>query len=115
VSGIERTGSTWNPITGCDRISPGCQNCYALSMAGRLKRMGSAKYHTDGDPRTSGPGSGVAVHPSVLDRPLHWWAPGGCSLTACRVHARVPTTVIARGNHGRGQQAHLPGAVVDGV
>ena len=48
-------GETWNPTTGCDRISAGCDNCYALSMARRLKAMGQAKYQTDGDPRTSGP------------------------------------------------------------
>lgn len=35
---------TWNPITGCDRISPGCENCYALTLAKRRKAMGAAKY-----------------------------------------------------------------------
>ena len=53
---IEWTEATWNPTTGCDRISAGCDNCYALTLAKRLKAMGSAKYQTDGDPRTSGPG-----------------------------------------------------------
>jgi protein gp37 len=66
------TDATWNPTTGCDRISPGCLNCYALTMAGRLKLMGSARYQTDGDPRTSGPGFGLALHPDVLDQPLRW-------------------------------------------
>jgi protein gp37 len=56
---IEWTEVTWNPTTGCDRISPGCDNCYALTLAKRLKAMGSAKYQHDGDPRTSGPGFGV--------------------------------------------------------
>jgi protein gp37 len=44
-------------------------------MAKRLKGMGSSKYQTDGDPRTSGPGFGVAVHPGSLDAPLHWRKP----------------------------------------
>ena len=53
---IEWTDATWNPVTGCDRVSPGCDHCYALTMAKRLKAMGSAHYQNDGDPRTSGPG-----------------------------------------------------------
>jgi len=68
-------GQTWNPTTGCDRVSPGCDNCYALTMAKRLKGMGQAKYQADGDPRTSGPGFGVSVHPDTLDEPLHWKKP----------------------------------------
>ena len=62
-SAIEWTQATWNPVTGCDRISPGCQHCYALTLAKRLKAMGQAKYQTDGRPPTSGPGFGVAAHP----------------------------------------------------
>ena len=58
-SSIEWTEATWNPTTGCDRISPGCDNCYALTLAKRLKGMGNPKYQVDGDPRTSGPGFGV--------------------------------------------------------
>ncbi|MGH3873523.1 MAG: DUF5131 family protein [Pseudonocardiaceae bacterium] len=52
-SSIEWTEATWNPTTGCDRISRGCDHCYALTLAKRLKAMGTAKYQTDGDPRTS--------------------------------------------------------------
>lgn len=74
-TGIEWTEETWNPVTGCDRVSPGCDNCYALTMAGRLKAMGQPKYQRDGDPRTSGPGFGVTVHPDVLDQPLRWRRP----------------------------------------
>lgn len=74
-TGIEWTDATWNPVTGCDRTSPGCDNCYALTMAGRLKRMGSANYQNDGDPRTSGPGFGVTCHPHMLDQPLRWRRP----------------------------------------
>lgn len=72
---IEWTETTWNPNTGCDRVSPGCDNCYALSLSGRLKAMGQAKYQTDGDPRTSGPGFGVAMHWDVVDQPLSWRRP----------------------------------------
>jgi protein gp37 len=58
-SAIEWTETTWNPTTGCDRVSAGCEHCYALTLAKRLKAMGSAKYQVDGDVRTSGPvGSG---------------------------------------------------------
>jgi len=74
-SGIEWTETTWNPTTGCDRISAGCDNCYALALAKRLKAMGSAKYQTDGDPRTSGPGFGVAEHEGALSQPYRWRHP----------------------------------------
>ncbi len=74
-SGIEWTESTWNPTTGCDRVSPGCDNCYALTLAKRLKAMGSEKYQEDGDPRTSGPGFKLTLHPEVLDLPRSWRQP----------------------------------------
>jgi protein gp37 len=72
---IEWTKATWNPTTGCDRISPGCDHCYALTLAARLKAMGQPKYQRDGDPRTSGPGFGVTVHPEALLAPLRWRKP----------------------------------------
>ena len=74
-SGIEWTQATWNPTTGCDRISPGCDHCYALTLAKRLKAMGSAKYCNDGDPRTSGPGFALTIHPGQLETPYRWRAP----------------------------------------
>jgi protein gp37 len=74
-SGIEWTEATWNPTTGCDRTSPGCDHCYALTLSRRLKAMGQPKYQNDGDPRTSGPGFGLTVHPDVLDLPRQWIAP----------------------------------------
>ena len=61
-SAIEWTEMTWNPSTGCDRVSPGCDNCYAMTLSKRLKAMGQPKYQLDGDPRTSGPGFGLTVH-----------------------------------------------------
>jgi protein gp37 len=74
-SAIEWTEATWNPTTGCDKTSPGCDNCYALTLAKRLKAMGVQKYQQDGDPRTSGPGFGLALHPDALDVPRRWASP----------------------------------------
>jgi protein gp37 len=74
-SSIEWTGATWNPTTGCDRTSPGCDNCYALRLAKRLKVMGVAKYQRDGDPRTSGPGFKITTHADALDQPRRWRNP----------------------------------------
>ena len=74
-SAIEWTEATWNPTTGCDKTSPGCDNCYALTLSKRLKAMGQAKYQRDGDPRTSGPGFGLTIHPDTLDIPRSWQSP----------------------------------------
>jgi len=74
-TGIEWTDATWNPTTGCDKVSPGCDNCYAMTLAPRLQAMGSAHYQQDGDPRTSGPGFGIAMHADALDKPLRWTRP----------------------------------------
>lgn len=71
-SAIEWTETTWNPVTGCDRMAAGCDNCYALALAKRLKAMGVVKYQNDGDPRTSGPGFAVTVHPKSLHEPYSW-------------------------------------------
>jgi protein gp37 len=97
-SAIEWTQATWNPVTGCDRISPGCQHCYALTLARRLKAMGQAKYQADGRPPTSGPGFGVALHPHTLGEPLRWRRPRRifvCSM-ADLLHAPVPDAFIAQ-------------------
>ena len=74
-SAIEWTETTWNPVTGCDQVSIGCDNCYALSFAKRLKAMGQPKYQNDGDPRTSGPGFRLTLHPDVLEEPYRWRTP----------------------------------------
>lgn len=91
-SAIEWTESTWNPTTGCDRISAGCDHCYALTLAKRLKAMGAAKYQNDGDPRTSGPGFGVTVHPDALRIPYRWTEPRLVFVDSMSdlFHARVP-------------------------
>ena len=74
-SGIEWTEATWNPTTGCNQVSPGCDNCYALTLAKRLKAMGSPKYQDDGDTTTSGPGFRLTLHPGSLDLPRSWRTP----------------------------------------
>ena len=65
-SRIEWTETTWNPVTGCTKISHGCKHCYAERMSRRLQAMGVAKYRD---------GFSVAVHPSVLRDPLRWRKP----------------------------------------
>jgi protein gp37 len=93
---IEWTEVTWNPTTGCDRISAGCDNCYALTLAKRLKAMGSAKYQTDGDPRTSGLGFGVSLHEADLSLPLRWREPRIVFVNSMSdlFHARVPLEFV---------------------
>jgi protein gp37 len=95
-SAIEWTEATWNPITGCDRVSPGCDNCYALTLAKRLKAMGNAKYQADGDSRTSGPGFAVTEHPDVLSLPFRWVAPRIVFVNSMSdmFHAKVSTNFI---------------------
>lgn len=95
-SSIEWTEATWNPTTGCDRISAGCDNCYALALAKRLKAMGSEKYQNDGDPRTSGPGFGVTVHRAALQQPYRWRSPRLVFVNSMSdmFHARVPIDFV---------------------
>lgn len=98
MSRIEWTGITWNPVTGCDRISPGCDHCYALTLAKRLKAMGQARYANDGNPVTSGPGFAVTCHPESLAAPYQWAAPRLVFVNSMSdlFHARVPDEFIAR-------------------
>jgi protein gp37 len=98
MTSIEWTGVTWNPTTGCDKVSPGCDRCYALTMAGRLKAIGSPKYQADGSERTSGPGFELTVHPDTLTAPLHWTAPRTVFVNSMSdlFHDRVPLEFIAR-------------------
>ena len=98
ATSIEWTDATWNPTTGCDRISPGCDHCFALTLAKRLKAMGSPKYQVDGDPRSSGPGFGVTVHPGVMEEPLRWRTPRKVFVNSMSdiAHARVGRDAVAR-------------------
>ena len=65
-SSIEWTESTWNPMTGCTKISPGCKHCYAERMALRLQAMGQPNYVN---------GFKLAVHEHMLELPLTWKKP----------------------------------------
>lgn len=63
TSKIEWTDKTWNPITGCSKVSSGCQNCYAEVMANRLKAMRQPKYANGFKP---------TFHASCIDEPFKW-------------------------------------------
>ncbi len=65
-SGIEWTDSTWNPVTGCTKVSPGCKHCYAERLTKRLKAMGQSKYSN---------GFKLTTHEQSLEQPLHWKKP----------------------------------------
>lgn len=95
---IEWASVVWNPTTGCDRISTGCDHCYALKLAKRLKGMGSPKYQTDGDPRTSGPGFGLAVHEDALSVPFGWRDPQRVFVNSMSDlgHDQIPPEFLAR-------------------
>jgi protein gp37 len=97
-SAIEWTQATWNPVTGCDRVSKGCDHCYALSLAARLKAMGQTKYQLDGDPRTSGPGFRVTIHPDDLEIPRRWRRPRLIFVNSMSdlFHPQVPAAFIHR-------------------
>jgi protein gp37 len=66
TSSIEWTEATWNPVTGCTKISEGCRNCYAHTMAKRLHAMGNPRYEK---------GFEVTLHLDLIDLPLRWKKP----------------------------------------
>jgi protein gp37 len=65
-SAIEWTEGTWNPITGCTKISAGCKHCYAERLAVRLRAMGQANYRN---------GFELTLQPHMLELPLRWKRP----------------------------------------
>lgn len=65
-SKIEWTDSTWNPLTGCTKVSEGCENCYAERMAKRLHAMGNPNYRNEFE---------LTLHPDTLELPLKWKTP----------------------------------------
>jgi protein gp37 len=97
MTGIQWTEVTWNPVTGCDVISPGCDHCYARALARRLKAMGQPRYQNDGNPVTSGPGFAVTCHPGALALPGRWRTPRLVFVNSMSdlFHARVPDEFIA--------------------
>lgn len=66
ISKIEWTEATWNPVTGCDKVSPGCKNCYAERFALRLKAAGTRQYKN---------GFLLTLHDEALEIPLGWKKP----------------------------------------
>ncbi len=86
-SKIEWTDVTWNPVTGCTKISHGCKHCYAERMAKRLQMMNSKKYQK---------GFSVVTHESALSDPLHWKHPKLIFVNSMSdlFHQAVPTTFI---------------------
>ena len=88
-STIEWTDSTWNPVTGCTKISPGCKHCYAEVMARRLKAMGQANYRN---------GFELTLHEHMLERPLDWKKPQTIFVNSMSdlFHERVPLEFVQR-------------------
>ncbi len=88
-SSIEWTESTWNPVTGCNKVSPGCKNCYAERMAKRLKAMGQSNYRS---------GFKLTLQPHMLDLPLQWKRPQTIFVNSMSdlFHKDVPVKYIER-------------------
>ncbi len=86
-SPIEWTDATWNPVTGCSKISPGCKHCYAERMANRLKLMGQANYRN---------GFEVTLQPQMLELPLSWKTPKRIFVNSMSdlFHVDVPLSYI---------------------
>ena len=88
-SSIEWTEATWNPVTGCTKISAGCKNCYAETMARRLKAMGQPNYRN---------GFELTLHDHALELPLHWSRPRMIFVNSMSdlFHDNVPLDFIQR-------------------
>lgn len=86
---IEWTESSWNPVTGCSKISPGCQNCYAEKISNRLQAMGQPNYIN---------GFKVAVHENTLQKPISWKNPQMIFVNSMSdlFHEEVPKEFIFR-------------------
>lgn len=86
-SNIEWTEMTWNPVTGCTKISQGCKHCYAERMAKRLKAMGSERYRD---------GFSVTLHPDLLDVPRRWKRPRTVFVNSMSdlFHENIPDSYI---------------------
>jgi protein gp37 len=88
-STIEWTEATWNPVTGCSKVSTGCKHCYAERLAHRLQAMGSVRYRN---------GFAVTLHPAVLDLPQRWRRPRMIFVNSMSdlFHESVPPEFIQR-------------------
>jgi len=99
-SSIEWTEATWNPVTGCTMISPGCAHCYAERMANRLKAMRNPNYKN---------GFELTLQPHMLTVPLRWKKPQMIFVNSMSdlFHRDVPVEYIQQ-VFAQGQLAHLP-------
>jgi protein gp37 len=88
-SAIEWTEATWNPLTGCKKISPGCKNCYAERMSLRLQAMGQPNYSE---------GFKLSLHEHALELPLKWRTPKTIFVNSMSdlFQAGVPLSFILR-------------------
>jgi len=88
-SSIEWTEYTWNPVTGCTKVSPGCLNCYAQRMAKRLQAMGASNYRN---------GFSLTLHEHVLQIPLKWKKPAMVFVNSMSdlFHEKVPVEFIIK-------------------
>jgi protein gp37 len=88
-TGIEWTDATWNPVTGCTKVSPGCKNCYAERLALRLRAMGNPRYRN---------GFSLTLHPDQLPLPLRWRQPKRVFVNSMSdlFHEAVPEAYIRR-------------------
>jgi protein gp37 len=87
TSPIEWTEATWNPVTGCDKVSPGCAHCYAERMANRLQAMGQRNYAG---------GFELTLQPQMLEAPLRWRRPRRIFVNSMSdlFHVQVPDAFI---------------------
>ncbi len=88
-SHIEWTQATWNPVTGCSKVSAGCKNCYAERLAARLQAMGNARYRN---------GFKVTLHPDLIALPKRWREPRLIFVNSMSdlFHEQVPVEFIQR-------------------
>ncbi|MBF0607420.1 MAG: phage Gp37/Gp68 family protein [Magnetococcales bacterium] len=88
-SKIEWTESTWNPVTGCSKVSDGCRNCYAERLAKRLKAMSNPRYVHGFD---------VTLHDDLIEMPLKWKTPRIIFVNSMSdlFHEKIPITFIER-------------------
>ncbi len=87
TSSIEWTQATWNPVTGCTKVGPGCGHCYAERMAHRLQAMGNPRYAHGFD---------VTLHHDLVDLPLRWRQPRVIFVNSMSdlFHEAVPVSFI---------------------
>ncbi len=86
-SKIEWTDATWNPVTGCNKVSPGCKLCYAERLSRRLQATGMVKYRN---------GFAVTQHPDALAIPLRWRKPRTIFVNSMSdlFHCQVPDQFV---------------------